>query len=124
MTKPETFIRSYESALATQTWENVAPLIHPDCVATFNDGTYHGIAAVEAAFRRTFALIEDEEYRLSEIRWLKEAEHFAVLTYIFNWSGKIDGKAASGSGRGTSVLVNEGNGWQVLAEHLGPLPVA
>jgi hypothetical protein len=50
-----------------------------------------------------------------------KTDTYAVLTYTFRWSGLIDGKPASGSGRGTSVLVNEGDGWQILTEHLGPL---
>ncbi|HUF38418.1 MAG TPA: nuclear transport factor 2 family protein [Anaerolineales bacterium] len=122
MQKPEDFIKAYETALAAQDWDRIAPLIHEDCVATFTEATFRGKSEVEGAFKKTFALIRDEVYRLEEIQWLKETDDFAVLTYTFHWSGLIDGKPASGSGRGTSVLVREGGRWLLLAEHLGPPP--
>jgi ketosteroid isomerase-like protein len=118
---PEDWVNGYEKALATQRWENVAPLIHTDCVATFTEATFRGKSEVERAFRKTFALIQDEIYRMEDIQWVAKTDTYAVLTYTFRWSGLIDGKPASGSGRGTSVLVNEGDGWQILTEHLGPL---
>lgn len=117
---PEQFISQYEAALATQQWESVAPLIHKDCVVTFNDGTYKGKAAVEETFRRTFALIQDEIYSLSNIYWVQRTETTAVLVYNFSWSGIINGQTASGSGRGTSVLIQQAGKWQLICEHLGP----
>jgi ketosteroid isomerase-like protein len=122
MKKPQDFITAYETALATQYWENVAPLVHENCVATFSEGTYKGKAEVEAAYRKTFALIKDETYKISEIHWVQTTESHAIMTYIFNWSGVISGEPASGSGRGTSVLVHEQGKWQLICEHLGPLP--
>jgi ketosteroid isomerase-like protein len=120
MTTFEQFIPQYESALATQQWENVAPLIHEDCVVTFNDGTYKGKTEVEATFRRTFALIQDEIYSISNIHWVQKTESIAVLIYNFSWSGIINGQPASGSGRGTSVLTQQDGKWQLICEHLGP----
>ncbi len=122
ITTPQDFIPAYEQALASQDWEVIAPLIHPGCVATFTEGTYHGKTQVEAAFRKTFALIQDEKYALSEVHWVTNTASYAVMTYIFSWSGLINGKPASGSGRGTSVLVRENMQWLLLCEHLGPLP--
>jgi len=120
MSSPEQFIHQYEKALATQQWENVAPLIHEDCVATFSEGTYKGKAEVEQAFRRTFALIQDETYAISNVHWVQKTETIAVLVYNFSWSGVINGQAASGSGRGTSVLTKQDGEWQLICEHLGP----
>lgn len=114
------FLQQYEKALATQQWENIAPLLHPDVCVTFNNGTYKGIAEVEAAFRRTFALIQDETYTISNVHWIREDDALAVCLYHFNWTGIINGQMASGGGRGTSVLVNENGRWQILTEHLGP----
>lgn len=120
MTSPLDFIRSYETALATQDWQQIAPLIHDDCVAVFTENTFRGKTAVEAAFRKTFALIEDETYGINNINWQLRTENVAVLTYNFAWSGTIDGQAASGGGRGSSVLVCENGRWLLLLEHLGP----
>jgi ketosteroid isomerase-like protein len=120
MINPQELLSAYEQALTTQQWENVAPLIHERCVATFSEGTYVGKAEVEAAFRNTFALIKDETYKISDIHWIQQTENYAVLVYIFSWSGLINGQFASGSGRGTSVLVKEDEQWLILTEHLGP----
>jgi ketosteroid isomerase-like protein len=65
MNTPEAFLTAYERALATQEWENVAPLIHDDCVVTFSEGTHTGKAAVERAFRRTFSTIQNERFQIS-----------------------------------------------------------
>ena len=121
MKSPQEFISAYEKALATQSWEQVAPLIHEDCVAIFSEGTYTGKAEVESAFRRTFSLIKDEKYWISDIHWVQETENTAILIYIFSWSGIIDGMPASGSGRGTSILIKQYGKWQLICEHLGPL---
>ena len=108
-------------ALATQSWEQVAPLIHVDCVAIFSEGTYTGKAEVESAFRRTFSLIKDEKYWISDIHWVRETDTTAILSYIFSWSSIIEGVQTSGSGRGSSVLVYQDGKWQLICEHLGPL---
>ena len=114
------FLQEYEQALATQQWKNIAPLLHSDVCVTFNNGTYKGIAEVEGAFRRTFALIQDETYAISNVHWIREDDALAVCLYHFHWTGIINGQMASGGGRGTSVLVNENGRWQILTEHLGP----
>lgn len=120
MNTPQEFIANYERGLAAQSWSAIAPLIHERCVVTFNEGTHVGKPQVEAAFRKTFALIKDETYTIRNIHWVQETETSAVLTYEFDWSGKINGQPASGSGRGTSVLTRQSGSWQLLCEHLGP----
>lgn len=117
---PETFFEEYQAALASQRWERVRPLIHQRCTVVFSSGTFDGIGQVEAAFRRTFDLIDEERYAITNLRWLDRSESRAVALYDFAWEGLIDGKPASGGGRGTSVLIREQQGWQVLLEHLGP----
>lgn len=120
---PDAFITAYESALATQDWQAVAPLVHSDACVTFSNGTVHeGIAAVEAAFTRNFSLIKGETYAISNVRWVLKTSETAVYLFDFSWSGEINGEHASGSGRGTSVLVREGDQWMLLVEHLGLRP--
>lgn len=119
---PEEFVGSYEQALRTHDWTMVDPLVHEDACVTFSTGTVHkGKAAVQRAFEQNFAAIQDEDYRISNVHWVLRSERMAVYLFDFHWTGRIDGRAAAGSGRGTSVLANDGqSGWRLLAEHLGP----
>lgn len=116
----EEFIARYEAALATQRWEAVEPLIHDDACVTFSTGeTHRGKAAVRAAYASNFAAIENEVYRISDVHWILRAADVAVYAFAFRWTGVIGGRAASGGGRGTSVLVRDGSTWKLIAEHLG-----
>lgn len=118
--KPEEFIKNYELALATQDWNCVSQLIHEDASVSFAEGTFHSKSNVKKAFKRTFALIQDETYSVSNIKWIKKNDNFAVYTFNYKWSGIINGRYAEGSGRGTTVLINENKKWFLLTEHLSP----
>ena len=118
---PETFIKLYEAALASQDWQQVAPLVHPDACVTFSSGSQHiGKTAVQQAFERNFSLIQDETYKIDNVHWVMKGGETAVYLFTFHWSGLINGKPATGAGTGTSVLINSENGWLLLVEHLGP----
>lgn len=118
---PEEFIRSYEQALATQDWTNVESLVHNNACVTFSDGTVHkGKSEVRSAFERNFSLIKDERYLITNVHWVAIGSEMAVYLFDFSWSGMINDRQASGSGRGTSVLIKEEDKWQLLVEHLGP----
>ena len=120
---PEEFMHSYEAALATQDWRNVDPLVHEKACVTFSTGqSFRGKDQVRQAFERNFASIQNEQYAISDLYWVYKTETYAVCIYAFHWQGIIDGKEARGSGRGTSVIVNEAGAWYLLAEHLGPGP--
>lgn len=119
------FIRDYETALGTQKWNAVAPLIHENASVTFSDGSVHkGKAAVRAAYERNFEAIKNEDYKIANVHWLLDTPNSAAYIFDFKWSGVIGGKSVSGAGRGTAVLVFEQDKWQLLAEHLGPYPNA
>ncbi|WP_166443050.1 YybH family protein [Phragmitibacter flavus] len=118
---PEDLVVAYEKALASQKWEAVEPLMDSRCTVTFSDGSVHrGIKEVEKAFRRNFALIEDEKYAISELHWMVKSDGFAVCTFVFEWSGRMEGQAVAGSGRGTWSMLKDGGTWKLVAEHLGP----
>ena len=122
--QPEEFIRAYEKALATQDWSRVEPLVHADACVTFSNGTVHkGKSEIQKAFEKNFSLIKDETYSIANVHWVLKNAGAAVYLFEFNWSGLINGQPAKGSGRGTSVLINEGGEWQLLIEHLGPKAV-
>lgn len=117
---PEEFIKKYEAAIATQKWNNVSPLIHENASVTLTEGTFHGKENVKDAFEKTFRLIKDETYLVSNINWIKQDDKFAIFTFNYKWSGIINEQMAEGSGRGTSVLVYENDKWLLLTEHLSP----
>jgi len=118
--KSEDFISAYESALATQDWTAVEPLISPDASVTFSDGSIHsGKQKVTEAFERNFNSIKSEKYEIVNVNWLKRTDEFAVYTFEFNWTGIINGNSVSGVGVGTSVIIMEAEGWKLLREHLG-----
>lgn len=118
---PEEFIHAYENALASQDWGQVEPLVHAEACVTFSNGTVHkGKAAVQKAFERNFSLIRDENYSIRDVHWVLKNDSTAVYLFEFHWSGFIDGKPAQGAGRGTSVLIRQGDAWKLLVEHLGP----
>ena len=115
------FITDYAAALATQQWQNVAPLIHTDACVTFSNGAVHkGIGAIEKAYTRNFALIKNGDYRIADVHWVMEHDTTAVYIFNFKWKGLINGQEANGAGRGTAVIVKYKGRWQLLAEHLGP----
>lgn len=116
---PDEFIKSYESALKSQEWENVAPLFTNQVSVTFSNGTVHrGKEEVRKAFQNNFQLIKNEDYRMDQISWLIKEKTHAVYLFEYHWSGLVNGKLISGNGIGTSVIINDGNGWLLLTEHL------
>ncbi len=116
--RPEEFLNQYKSALATQKWEEVAPLIHENACVIFSSGTHKGKREVKQAFERNFASIKDETFTISNVHWINKSDAFAAYLFNFHWSGIMDGKSALGSGRGSSVIVCENGKWLLLVEHL------
>jgi ketosteroid isomerase-like protein len=116
---PQAFIKQYELALASQQWDQVAPLIHTDACVTFSDGTVHqGIAAIAIAYQRNFELIVNESYAISHVQSIEVSQDVAVYTFKFSWHGMVAGQQASGSGWGTTVIKITQGRWMLIAEHL------
>ncbi|MBJ7556167.1 nuclear transport factor 2 family protein [Marinomonas spartinae] len=118
--KPQQVLKSYELALASQDWCLVEPLMHKNVCVTFSNGTFKGIEEVRTVFEENFSSIKDEQYSISKAHWAHISETEAVCLYCFSWKGIIEGEHCSGSGRGTTVLINENGCWQIITEHLGP----
>lgn len=118
--QPEEFIKAYESALGTQNWNNIAPLMSKSISVTFSNGAVHvGKDKVKAAFENNFSNIQNEVYKIDSIRWLSKEENFAVYLFDFFWTGIVNGKSVAGNGIGTAVLIKEEGNWKLLTEHLG-----
>jgi 2,3-bisphosphoglycerate-dependent phosphoglycerate mutase len=117
------FIRKYEAATASHDLEATLELIADDAVYWFSDGgTYHGKDAIAAAIRSNFEAIKDEDYRISDVKWLAVSEDVAACVYSFSWSGMVGGTQTSGSGRGTTVIQKVDGEWRVVHEHLSRGP--
>ncbi len=118
--QPESFIVQYETALGTQEWASVSPLISAQATVTFSTGKrHHGKAAIQKAFEHNFSMIKSEDYKVREVKWLAKEENFAVFTFEYYWKGIIQGTLMEGNGIGTSVLIKENENWVLLSEHLG-----
>lgn len=115
---PTAFVRAYEQATNSHDVTQVAPLIAPEAVYWFSDGSHRGRDAVLAAIAETFATIRDEVYRIEDLEWIAADRDHAVCRYRFAWTGTLNGQPKSGSGRGTNVLVKTDGTWQILHEHL------
>lgn len=119
---PDALMAEYERRTNTHDFTQVAPLIADESVFWFNDGSFSGKAAIRAAFERTWALIEQERYRIDHLEWIARGDVVAVCTYQFHWQGVVEGRVVQGTGRGTSVLRRDQERWQVAHEHLSPIP--
>lgn len=94
--------RVTEQATNSHDFDQVAPLIAQDAVYWFSNGVHEGIGAIRAAFETAWATIADENYDISDVRWIATDDVVAVHLYRFTWSGLVDGQPRSGGGRGTN----------------------
>jgi ketosteroid isomerase-like protein len=124
ITEPEIreFFETYEAASNTREWAAVADLIHPDAFYRFTDGDFAGLNAIRGAFEKTWSNssnVQDERYYLTDLKIISTDVNSAVVTYTFNWAGMIEGKQPfSVRGRGTNVIVRNGDKLLFIHEHL------
>lgn len=107
-------VASYEEQINRHDFSAVENLISKDAVFWFNDGQYHGHEQLRAVFEKTWRLLQNEFYWLTDVTWLN-AE---TCMYTFNWLAQINGKEGFGKGRGTSALREENGRWVIVHEHL------
>ena len=122
VTSLDEFMREYERCTNTHRFEMVAPLIDADAVYWFTDGSFRGRAAIRDAFERTWAVIQDETYHISNVEWLIQCTDSAACIYTFHWQGRVGGAIRQVTGRGTCMLRRDGNRWVVVHEHLSRFP--
>lgn len=119
---PAQMMDEYVRRTNTHQFDAVAELIAEDALFWFNDGSFVGHEAIRRAFEATWALIQDESYRVDDVQWLVVDSQAAVCVYTFHWRGMVNGQLAGGLGRGTSVLRLTAGRWQIVHEHLSPMP--
>ncbi len=115
-------LKAYELGLNTHRLDAVADLIAPDAAFWFLDGNQRGVDAIKAAFEKTWQVLNNDAYWLDEVEWIAEGKTAAVSIYRSNWKSEVDGRALSGSGRGTTVLRRVAGRWQIVHEHLSRNP--
>lgn len=116
------FLAEYVRRTNTHRFDEVATLIDEEAVFWFSSGSHRGLAAIRAAFERTWAIIQNEVYSVQDVEWLTVDDTSAVCLYTFHWRGDIDGEAREGIGRGTTVLRRVNDRWRIVHEHLSARP--
>ncbi|MER7810401.1 nuclear transport factor 2 family protein [Streptomyces sp900116325] len=61
------FIRTYEQATNSHDITQLVPLIAPDAVYWFSDGSHRGRKAILSAIAKTFATIHDEICQIDDL---------------------------------------------------------
>lgn len=120
--EPEDLLRTYEELINRHDFDLLVPLIAADASFWFSEGSYVGLAAIRAAFERTWAELADETYWLDDRHWLARDTDVAACTYRFNWTAMARAKSISGRGRGTTIVRRSADGWRIVHEHLSPMP--
>jgi ketosteroid isomerase-like protein len=120
------FLNNFEALAQKKNFDLIADMVHERAVFRFNDGDFVGRAAVRVAFEKTWASStgkpEQEKFYLSDIVVVATDTNTAAATYNWNWEGVSQGKSFRIQGRGTRVLVREGERWQIIHEHLSRMP--
>ena len=112
-------MRGYQAAANAHDLEATLSMIAQDAIFLFSNQTsYLGKNAIRRAIQTNFDTIKNEKYRTHHVTWLLDANDFALCVYEFDWTGDIDGKPASGSGRGTTAIRRIDGNWRIIHEHL------
>ncbi len=122
MTGAEAILKAYEERINQHDFDLLVELIAPDAVFWFSDGSHKGHAEIRAAFEKTWAVLANDTYWLTELTWIAGGADAAACIYRFNWKTIVDGEPRSGSGRGTTVLARRAASWQIAHEHLSRNP--
>jgi ketosteroid isomerase-like protein len=115
-------LKAYEEQINAHDFDRLVPLIAPNAVFWFSDGSHRGFPAIRAAFERTWRLLSNDTYWLDQLDWIAEGDTAAACLYRFNWRAGHGDSPASGTGRGTTVLRQDAGRWQIVHEHLSTWP--
>ncbi len=122
LANPIDLLERYRALINRHRFEELAPLIDADAVFWFNDGSFGDHDAIRAAFEATWARYPGERYWLEDVSWIASSSEVASCLYRFRWTAIIDGRTASGGGRGTTVMRCTDGLWRIIHEHLSADP--
>ena len=120
------FLNRFKEIAEKENFDLVQDMVHDHAVFRFNDGDFVDKSAVRGAFERTWkgsnANVKKTRLYLTDITVLTVDANSASATYTYNWEGAMDGQPFRIQGRGTRVLVVEGDRLQIIHEHLSRYP--
>jgi ketosteroid isomerase-like protein len=113
------FLKAYEVAGNSHDFAQVADMIHPNAIYRFTDGDFFGLEAIRGAFEKTWSSeVTDERYWLEDVKIVYLDSSSACLTYNFHWTGVGRIGSFHSTGRGTQLVVRDGDRLQSIYEHL------
>lgn len=96
-------------------------VIAPDAVFVFSDRREEGIAAVRAGFERTWSILPDEVYEMTDPEWLIDGPDAAACAFRYSYRGTLaDGRPLSGGGQGINLFRRAEGRWRLIFEQLTP----
>ncbi|ODT80357.1 MAG: hypothetical protein ABS76_16890 [Pelagibacterium sp. SCN 64-44] len=119
---PQEAMAFYGETINRHRFDALLPVLSADVLFWFSSGSHAGLIASRRAFEATWARIADEYYWLEELDWIALGDQSAACTYRFHWRGLVHAVPSQGTGRGTSVLRREADGWVIVHEHLSAEP--
>ena len=112
------FLKAYQDATNSHVFLNVFEMIHPRALYRFTDGDFSGIKDIEKAFEDNWKTIQDEMYLISDIEIIHTDVNSASVGYAFKWAGLVDNEQEAGKGKGTNIIVRNGDKLHFIYEHL------
>ncbi len=88
-------LEKYKIEINSHDFDRLIPLISKECQFWFTSGTYVGLDQTRKAFEKTWGMIKNEIYAISELEWIAESEKTAVCIYTYHWSGLVNSATAS-----------------------------
>lgn len=96
-------------------------VIASDAIFVFSDRRDAGIAAVRAGFERTWSILPDEVYEMTDPEWLIDGADAAACAFRYTYRGTMaDGRRLSGGGQGVNLMRRTPAGWRLAYEQLTP----
>jgi len=119
---PHNVLKRYATQINEHKFSAVEGLISDGAIFWFSSGTFRGKKQIQAAFEKTWSIIQNEVYWLTDIEWIASDETSAVCVYTFHWKGIVGSQEKEGLGRGTSIIRREDGNWRIVHEHLSSFP--
>jgi len=119
------FLHRFEAIAEKEDFELVKDMIDERAYFRFNDGDFVGRPAIQAAFEKTWRgdpTVRKARFYLTDIVVLTTDHSTASATYTYNWEGSQGDRRFSIQGRGTRVLVLDGDRFRIVHEHLSRAP--